>query len=166
MSDLRLWPAFGGVVTLGFLALAGGTRAAAVAAGPITPAAAGACVPSAVTLCIDDQAGDRRWQVSVSFHTAEGGGRSGNGNAIALGSLGVAHGGLFWFFSGDNPEMLIKVLDGCGVNGQFWVFYAAGTNVGFTVTVTDTHNGRQRTYVNVNGTAALPLQDTSALACP
>src|ERR1700736_3011868 len=116
MSDLRLWPAFGGVVTLGFLALAGGTRAAAVAAGPITPAAAGACVPSAVTLCIDDQAGDRRWQGSVSFHTAEGGGRSGNGNAIALGSLGVAHGGLFWFFSGDNPEMLIKVLNACTLN--------------------------------------------------
>jgi hypothetical protein len=38
--------------------------------------------------------------------------------------------------------------------------------VGFTVTVTDTQTGRQKTYVNVNGTAAPPVQDVSALPCP
>ncbi|HVR07053.1 MAG TPA: hypothetical protein VMW75_03330 [Thermoanaerobaculia bacterium] len=37
--------------------------------------------------------------------------------------------------------------------------------VGFTVTVTDTQTGHQKTYVNVNGTAAPPLQDTLALPC-
>jgi hypothetical protein len=170
MSDFGPWPAIGGVLTLGLLALAGtgGTRAAlfaAVPGGAVAPAAAGPCVPSAATLCIDDRAGDRRWQIGVSFHTAQGGGLAGSGNAIALGSLGVARGGLFWFFSSDNPEMLIKVLDACTLNQQFWVFYSATTNVGFTVEVVDTSTGRTRTYVNQDGTAAPALQDTAAFSC-
>ncbi len=37
--------------------------------------------------------------------------------------------GLFWFFDDDNWEMLVKVLDGCGTNGHFWVFLAAATDV-------------------------------------
>ncbi|HEV3457964.1 MAG TPA: right-handed parallel beta-helix repeat-containing protein [Thermoanaerobaculia bacterium] len=170
MSDFGPWPAIGGVLTLGLLALAGtgGTREAlfaAVPGGAVAPAAAGPCVPSAATLCIDDRAGDRRWQIGVSFHTAQGGGLAGSGNAIALGSLGVARGGLFWFFSSDNPEMLIKVLDACTLNQQFWVFYSATTNVGFTVEVVDTSTGRTRTYANQDGTAAPPLQDTAAFSC-
>ena len=78
----------------------------------------------------------------------------------------MTHGGLFWFFGADNPEMLIKVIKGCTVNNHFWVFYAAGTNVGFTVTVTDTKTGHQVTYTNHDLTAAPPVQDTNALSCP
>jgi hypothetical protein len=46
------------------------------------------------------------------------------------------------------------------------VFFAATTNVGFDLTVTDTRTGRQRTYANASGTAAAPVQDTAAFACP
>jgi hypothetical protein len=46
------------------------------------------------------------------------------------------------------------------------VFYAAATNVGFTVTVTDVQTGHKHQYINQNGTAAPPVQDTSALPCP
>ena len=62
--------------------------------------------------------------------------------------------------------MLIKIIDGCTLDSHFWVFYAATTNVGFTVTVTDTQTGHQVTYTNHDQTAAPPKQDTSALACP
>src|ERR1700720_1076312 len=127
--------------------------------------AGGACAPGATTLCIDDQPGDHRWQVTGTFHTAQGGGVSGNGNAIPLGSLGVSHGGLFWFFGAANPEMLLKVLNACSISKQFWIFYAATTNVGFTVDVKDTRTGRTRTYTNRDGTAAPPVQDTAAFAC-
>ena len=127
--------------------------------------AGGACAPGATTLCIDDQPGDHRWQVTETFHTAQAGGVSGNGNAIPLGSLGVSHGGLFWFFGADNPEMLLKVLNACSISKQFWIFYAATTNVGFTVDVKDTRTGRTRTYTNRDGTAAPPVQDTAAFAC-
>jgi len=123
------------------------------------------CTPAGPTLCLDDQPGDRRWQITAAFATAQGGGKSGNGQAIPLASLGVARGGLFWFFTADNPELLVKVLDGCALNQEFWVFASAATNVGFTVTVLDTRTGRAKAYTNRDGVAAPPVEDTSAFAC-
>jgi streptogramin lyase len=119
------------------------------------------CTPSAAELCLDG-----RFSVQASFHTQQGGGLSGKGHAISLQSLGAPSGGLYWFFDSSNPEMLIKVIDGCALNGHYWVFYAATTNVGFTVTVTDQNTGHTHQYSNVDGTSAPPVQDTSALSCP
>jgi hypothetical protein len=125
-------------------------------------AAAGrvACAANGTTLCIDG-----RFQIQVSYSTAQGGGSAGNGQAIGLTSLGVAQGGLFWFFNADNPEMLVKVIDGCSLNQRYWVFYAAGTDVGFTATVIDLQTNARKTYTNKDGVAAPPVQDTSALPC-
>ncbi len=131
----------------------------------VTAAPAAACIATATTLCIGDQPGDNRFQVSVSYSTSQDGGLSGNGTSVPLGDLGVTEGGLFWFFDATNPEMLIKVINACNLNGSYWVFYSAGTNVGFTVTVTDTVSGHLKTYKNTDLTAAAPLQDTAALAC-
>ncbi|MGH9363180.1 MAG: S8 family serine peptidase, partial [Thermoanaerobaculia bacterium] len=125
----------------------------------------GPCQPGPTTLCIDDQPGDGRFRIEVAFATSQAGGITGAGKAIPLAGLGVADGGLFWFFAPENPEMLVKVLDGCGVNGKYWVFYSAGTNVGFVVTVDDTATGRRRTYSNQDLVAAPPVQDTSAFPC-
>lgn|GEM_PF-1806206 len=133
--------------------------------GAAPSAAAGPCAPGATTLCIDDQAGDGRFEVKVHYQTTQGGGLSGDGHAMALDRLGVTHGGLFWFFGADNPEMLIKVIDACALNQKFWVFYSAATNVGLTVTVTDTQTGGSVVYRNQDLTAAAPVQDTSALPC-
>jgi len=127
----------------------------------------GGAPPSPTTMqCIDDVYGDARFQLTVHFHTRQGGGRSGNGQAISLSSLGVSHGGLFWFFSPGNPEMLVKVLNACFVAKKFWVFYSAGTNVAFTATVRDTETGVVRTYTNPDLTPAPPVQDTNAFDCP
>ncbi len=131
-----------------------------------TPSSGNGCVANATTLCIDQSPGDGRFKIQVSYSTSEGGGQSGSGNAIPLSSLGVTEGGLFWFFGATNPEMLIKIIDGCSLGGHFWVFFAATTNVGFTVTVTDTSTAHQAVYHNPDLTAALPVQDTSALTCP
>jgi len=127
---------------------------------------ASGCTPGNQTLCISDQPGDHRFQITSSFSTTQGGGHSGNGGAIDLTPVSVTEGGLFWFFGAANPEMLIKVLNGCAVNNHFWVFYAAVTNVGFHVTVKDTKTGHTVTYSNPDLTAAAPIQDTSALTCP
>jgi chitinase len=122
----------------------------------------GPCVPSTNTLCIDDQPHDGRFAVTVAYASAT---QSGNGTAIPLTDLGIADGGLFWFFSAADPEMLVKIINGCGLNDSFWLFYAAGTNVGLTVQVTDTKTGQQLAFTNPLGTAAPPVQDTSAFAC-
>jgi hypothetical protein len=123
------------------------------------------CTADATTLCIDDQPGDGRFEVRVEFQTELGGGASGPGRAIPLTSLGVRRGGLFWFFSPTNPEMLVKVINGCTVNGHYWVFYSAGTNVGLTVAVTDTVSGRSFVAVNPDRTPVLPVQEVEAFAC-
>ncbi|HKI85447.1 MAG TPA: hypothetical protein VKA53_01755, partial [Thermoanaerobaculia bacterium] len=125
---------------------------------------AGPCVADAHTVCIDDQPGDKRYRVTVHYATTQGGrdGQSHPGNAIALSSLGVTHGGLFWFFDAKNPEMLIKVLNGTNANQHRWVFYSAGTNVGLTTTVQDTETGAVVTYENPDRHPAAPVLDVSA----
>jgi len=123
------------------------------------------CNPDPTTLCIDDEPGDGRFEVRVAFETSQAGGRAGFGTPTPLASLGIARGGLMTFFSADNPEMLIKVLDGCVVNGNKWVFYAAGTNVALETTVTDTFTARQAVYTNADLHAGSPVQDTAAFPC-
>jgi hypothetical protein len=123
------------------------------------------CIPNATTLCIDDQPGDQRFKVTVDYHTQSGGGLAGSATAIPLSSLDILRGGIFWFVSADNPEMLVKVLNGCTINGNYWVFTAAGTNLGLSITVTDTQNGRQKIYENQDGVPAIPIQDTQAFSC-
>ncbi|HYG62458.1 MAG TPA: hypothetical protein VEL74_07740, partial [Thermoanaerobaculia bacterium] len=75
--------------------------------------------------------------------------------------------GLFWFFAPENWEMLVKVLDGCSLNGHYWVFAAATTTVQYDLTVTDTRTGQVARYHNAQGTAAPATTDTGALeVCP
>jgi hypothetical protein len=123
------------------------------------------CVPSATTLCIDDQMGDRRFAIDVTFDTVLGGGVAGNGRVVNLNSVGITEGGLFWFFDSGNPEILVKVLNGCALTDHYWVFYAATTNVGFTLTVTDTQTGNRFLRVNPDEVTSVPVQDTFALPC-
>ena len=73
----------------------------------------------------------------------------------------------FLLFNPNNLDLLIQMLDGCAFNNNFWVFYAATTNVEFTVTVTDTTTNDTKTYFNPLGIPAPPILDTTAFAtCP
>ena len=56
--------------------------------------------------------------------------------------------GYFWFFDPANVELVVKVLDGRAVNGKFWVFYGALTNVEYDLAVTSTATGAVKTYHN------------------
>ena len=123
------------------------------------------CNPDAITLCIDDEPDDGRYQIRVAYETSQAGGQSGFGTPTPLASIGVHRGGLMTFFGAENPEMVIKVLDGCSINGNKWIFYAAGTNVGLETEVTDTLTGRQVVYTNLDLNAALPVQDVGAFPC-
>ena len=108
------------------------------------------CVADATTLCL----ADNRFRVRATYDTDTA---SGDGKGVAL----TSDTGYFWFFSPSNVEMVVKVLNGCGLNQNFWVFAGGLTNVGVTLTVTDTRTGITRIYRNVRGTAFLPLQRTT-----
>ena len=72
-----------------------------------------------------------------------------------------------WFFDPSNWELLVKVLDGCALNGHRWVLFAGTTNVGYSVRVTDSQAGRFREYENPLGQAAPALTDVEAFeTCP
>ena len=133
-------------------------------------AAGSACTPDATTLCIDNSLnpGDRRFRVTMSFETTQGGGRKGDALAIPLTAVDVTKGGLFAFSDPENPEVLVKVLNGCnGANPSFWVFYAPTTNFGFELTVFDTLKNQSKTYVNPDRNVASSVGDRQALAtCP
>ncbi|MEM8996769.1 MAG: hypothetical protein AAGF23_18435, partial [Acidobacteriota bacterium] len=101
---------------------------------------------------------DGRFAVDVAWEDLQGG--TGVGRTVPGAS---DESGMFWFFDPQNWEMLVKVLDGCAFNDRFWVFTAATTNVGFTLTVTDTASGEQMTYQNPVGTSAGAIVDTETL---
>lgn len=129
-------------------------------AGAEAPAVTGkaACTPSSTAFCLNQG----RFRVSVNWRKANG--ETGVGTRVASSS---SDSGLFWFFGPTNYEVMVKVLDGCGVNGRHWVFFLATTNVGFTLTVTDTQTQQVKTYVNPPGTVSPVITDTSAFpTCP
>ncbi len=70
---------------------------------------------------------------------------------------------LFYFFNETNPELLIKVVNACGVNGKYWVFGSAATDLDYSVIVTDNATGVTLPYYR---NARDPLiNDTGAFPC-
>ena len=75
-----------------------------------------------------------------------------------------AYGGLLWFFDRDNPEVLVKVLDGCSINGHRWVFVAPVTDLGLELWVT-APDGRRWIYRNPQGHSAPARSDRLPFSC-
>jgi hypothetical protein len=116
----------------------------------------GNCTANSTTLCLNNN----RFAVSASWRT---GSQTGVGTAVPI----TSDTGYFTFFSATNVEVVIKVLDACGLNSRYWVFAGGLTDVNVTLTVRDTKSGTTRTYTNPLGVAFQPIQDTNALAvCP
>jgi ELWxxDGT repeat protein len=136
-----------GVVTVGPASRPGATQAAAQ-----PRAAAAACVPGPERLCL---AGGR-FAVTARWKLPDG--TSGTGHAVPLAGGDT---GYLWFFSASNVEVVLKVLDGRPVNGRFWVFFGALSDVEYTLTVTDTETGAVKTYTNPRGRLA-SVADTEA----
>lgn len=124
-----------------------------------TPCASGSvCIESETVTCLNQN----RFRVEVGWTDF-----TGNTGPGRVAPCGADDSGIFWFFAPDNWEMLVKVIDACTLNDRFWVFSAATTNVGYTLTVTDTHTGARKTYTNRLGVASPAVTDTSAFAtCP
>jgi hypothetical protein len=59
----------------------------------------------------------------------------------------------------------LKVVDGCALNGHFWIFDAGLTDVETRLFVTDSQTGVVRSYVNPQGTAFPPNQDVNGFPC-
>ena len=124
-----------------------------VLVGPATPA--GACRADAETLCMQDS----RFEATMEWRTA--GGESGAGQAV---HAGTNDSGLFYFFDPENWEVLIKVLDGCAINGRLWVLGASTTDLGYRIRIVDTVTGESRSYANEPGRPAPAIVDVDAFS--
>jgi predicted outer membrane repeat protein len=123
---------------------------------PVTgppPPAPGSCAATPGELCLGN-----RFRVDVAWRT-----RTAAGKATAVPLTGDT--GYLWFFSAAEVDLVVKILDGRSINGDFWVFYGALSNVEYTIKITDSQSGRTKTYVNPQGTLA-SVADTSALRGP
>ena len=107
------------------------------------------CGGAAGALCLGN-----RFRLRVEWRTATG---AGDGVPLSV----SADTGAFWFFSPTNVELVAKVLDGTGVNGKHWVFFASMTDVEFDLVVTDTATGVERRYHNPHDTMASHADTTA-----
>ena len=103
------------------------------------------CANDATTLCLNGG----RFKVQASFRAPT------QGTSQPAAAFGItSDSGAFSFFSANNLELLVKVVDGTAFNGKRWVFIASATDVEYTVTVTDTATNAVKTYNNHQGTLA------------
>jgi PKD repeat protein len=115
----------------------------------------GLCTDDPLALCLNDG----RFKVQTTWKKP--GGETGQGKPIGI----TDNTGYFWFEYDSNVEIVAKVLDGCTVNGNHWVFAAGLTNIEVTMTVIDKQTGAMKTYTNAQGAAFEPIQDTKAFSC-
>ncbi|HEX4953870.1 MAG TPA: LamG domain-containing protein [Thermoanaerobaculia bacterium] len=122
------------------------------------PVAANCGSSTATSLCLLD-----RFIVSGKWRTGPPGAAEGTAQVADCPNEGS---GLFWFFSAINWEVMVKAVNGCGLNNRYWLFSAATTNVFYRLEVTDVH-GAQKIYFNYPGPPAPAVTDTNAFAtCP
>jgi len=119
---------------------------------PLDVAPLDACSLGGAALCLAN-----RFSVTARFHTS-------NGSSPAHPVPITSDSGYFWFFGPNNAELVVKIVDACGLSSNFWLFAAGMTDVGVDLVVTDTKTGAVRRYSNPAGTAFVPIQDTNAFA--
>ena len=103
-------------------------------------------------LCLHEGA----YRVAASWTNPDG--TSGAGHPVSM----SAESGYFWFFEPGNVEVVVKLLDGCSVNGHAWFFGAGMTNLPVTVTVWNFATGEKQTYSSPGGGGFVPIIDTAA----
>ena len=119
------------------------------------PPGSDTCTSTSTALCLVEG----RFRVELAWRTPDG------NSGQAMGDFLSEDTGYFYFFTKNNVEAVVKVLDGCGINGTFWVFLAGLTNVQVDITITDTVTGQVRTWRNPQGTLFQPVGDTQAFPC-
>ena len=114
------------------------------------------CSPNASTICLVDN----RFSVRVTYDV-------GNGPQPMTAIKYTPESGLFWFANASNIEVLLKMINACSFNNRFWVYSGGTTDVGVTITVTDSKTGTVKTYNNPRGTKFGTITDGNAFAtCP
>ena len=124
----------------------------------------GACRAGESFLCLREG----RFEVQVHWKNNAVAGDYGLGRSVPVEVSDES--GLFWFFDPSNIELVVKVLDGGAINGNYWVFFGALSDVEYWITVREVDGDGSRTYHNPqericgqNDTAAFPRSAAPAV---
>ncbi|MXZ39046.1 MAG: hypothetical protein F4Z19_12520 [Holophagales bacterium] len=112
------------------------------------------CLPETASLVFDGG-----FKVGMCYETA--------GGEVDEGKAGIwasSESGLLWFFNRDNAEVLVKVLDGCHLNGHHWVYVAPVTDLAFNLYVQGA-GGSNWSHHNRLGETAASRSDNFAFPC-
>ena len=123
-------------------------------AGPPTGEGYTDCAPQTAPLVFEGG-----YTVRMCYETSEG--------TVGEGKAGIwasGQSGLLWFFTRDNAEVLIKVLDGCAFNNHRWVYVAPVTDLAFNLYVIDSE-GNTWSHHNRQGDTASARSDNEAFRC-
>ena len=69
------------------------------------------------------------------------------------------------FGRAENLEFMVKVLDGCSINGYWWVFIGGVTDQYLHISVRDLRAERQLIYVHYGGAPLSGVNNTRAFPC-
>ncbi len=72
---------------------------------------------------------------------------------------------ILYFFQPSNAEVLIKLLDGCRINGHRWAFVAPVTTLAFNLSIEPPGGGKAWTHENRLNRTAAAKSDIKAFAC-
>lgn len=128
--------------------------------------AAGA-TDGAMAPCDDTNAvcleGDR-FEAMVEWHRSR---PAADGGARRMVLPEAPNSALFSSSRSPDPQLLLNVLDGCKVNGHYWLYFATISDVELTVKIRDTQTGRTWAYFNPAGSVPAPVRDVEAFdSCP
>jgi hypothetical protein len=112
------------------------------------------CEPDGRTLCLNGG----RFRARLNWQSFSG--------SSGFGETGpyFDDSGLFWFFTPQNLEVAVKVIDACDFNNRFWVYATGLTNVAVTLTVDDLVSGAIWQRSTSLGTPFGPFLDSDAIA--
>ncbi|REJ80292.1 MAG: hypothetical protein DWQ30_13045 [Acidobacteria bacterium] len=102
-----------------------------------------ACEPTEFSLCLLD-----RFEVAVVWADGSGAQHVASLSPISRNTAG------FWFFTPDNLELAIKIVDGRWLNGHHWLYYGALSDVAYEILVLDHLTGEINRYENLAGQLA------------
>ena len=118
-----------------------------------------ACNATDTALCL----GGGRFEVTAEWTDFDG--NDGVAHTMPDDFNGLGDWGTLWFFGPENPEMTVKLLDGCAVNGHYWVFLSPASTVRYEITVRDVRTGAVKTYSKPLHVVPELFADTSAFDC-
>jgi photosystem II stability/assembly factor-like uncharacterized protein len=134
---------------------AGGTASAADVTAFAQPPWAPADAPSDTAAAFELRLLGGRFRVETEWRGPDGAASAAQAVALSDGA------GAFVFFAPENPEVVVKLIDGRALNGKFWLFTGGLSSLEYRITVTDLETGASRQFTKPAGELA-SFADTAA----